>query len=44
MGQRAKGAVGRCVAVAADDCHAGQGPTLLRADDVHNTLAHVDHG
>ena len=43
MGQCAKGAMGGSVAVAADNCHAGQGPTLLRADYVHNALAHVIH-
>jgi hypothetical protein len=38
-GQRAEGAVGRGVAVAADDGHAGQGEALLRADDVDDALA-----
>ena len=39
--QRPEGAVGRGVAVAADDGHARLGPALLRADDVHDPLADV---
>ena len=37
--QRPEGAVGRGVAVAADDGHARLGQTLLRADDVDDALA-----
>ena len=37
-----KGAVGRCVAVAAHDRGAGQSEALLRPDDVHDALAHVE--
>ena len=44
VGQRAEGAVGRGVAVAADDGHAGQGPALLGADDVDDALPDVGHG
>ena len=33
--------MGGGVAVAANNGHAGQGPTLFRADDMHYTLAHV---
>ena len=40
--QRAEGAVGRGVAVAADDGHAGQGKALLGADDVDDALALVE--
>ena len=43
-GQRAEGAMGRGVAVAADDGHAGLGQALLRADDVHDALADIVHG
>ena len=43
MRQRAKGAVRGRVRVAADDRHAGQGRTLLRADHMHDTLALVVH-
>ena len=39
--QRPEGAVGRGVAVAADDGHARLGPALLRADDVDDALADV---
>ena len=39
--QRTEGAVGRGVAVAADDGHAGQREALLRADDVHDALADI---
>ena len=39
--QGPEGAVGRGVAVAADDGHAGLGPALLRADDVHDALPDV---
>ena len=38
-GQRAEGAVGRGVAVAADDGHARLGEALLGADDVDDALA-----
>ncbi len=41
VGQRAKGAVGGGVAVAADHGHAGQGGAVLRADHVHDALALV---
>ena len=44
MRQRAESAVGRGVAVATDDCHAGQGPALFGADDMHDALAHVRDG
>jgi hypothetical protein len=44
MRQRAEGAMRRGVAVAADDGHAGQGPALFGADDVHDALAHVVTG
>ena len=40
--QRAEGAVGRGVAVAADDGRAGQGEALLRPDDVDDALALVE--
>jgi hypothetical protein len=39
--QRAEGAVGAGVAVAADHRHARQRGALLRADDVHDALALV---
>ena len=39
--QRAEGAVGRGVAVAADDGRAGQGEALLGPDDMHDALALV---
>jgi hypothetical protein len=39
--QRAEGAVGAGVAVAADHRHAGQRGALLRADHVHDALALV---
>jgi hypothetical protein len=42
VGERAEGAVGRGVAVAADDRGAGQSEALLRPDDVHDALAHVE--
>ena len=42
VGERAEGAVGRGVAVAADDRHARQGEALLRPDDVHDALAGVE--
>ena len=42
-GQRAEGAVGRGVAVAADDRHAGLGPALLGPDDVDDALVGVAH-
>ena len=41
--QRAEGAVGRGVRVAADDRHAGQRGALLRADHVDDALALVVH-
>ena len=41
--QRAEGAVGRGVAVAADDRHARLGQPQLRADDVHDALVAVAH-
>ena len=44
VGQRAKSAVGRRVAVTTDNGHAGQGPTLFRANDVHNALTDIGHG
>ncbi len=40
--QRAEGAVGRGVTVAAHDRHAGQGETLFGADDVDDALAQID--
>ena len=40
-GERAKGAMRRGVAVAADDRHARQGEALFRPDDVHDALALV---
>ncbi len=43
MGQRAESAVGGGMAVAADDGHAGQGPALFGADDMHDALTHVRH-
>ena len=43
MGQRAKGAMGGGVAVAADNGHPRQGPALLRANDMHDALADVIH-
>ena len=42
-GKRAKGAVGGGVRVAAHDGGAGEGETLLGADDVHDALAAVVH-
>ena len=42
VGERAERAVGRGVAVAADDRHARQGEALLRADDVADALAVVE--
>ena len=44
MGQRAERAMCRRVAVAADNGHAGQGPALFRANDMHDALTHVGHG
>ena len=44
MSQRAKGTVRGGMAISANNGHAGQGPTLLRANDMHNALAHVVHG
>ena len=41
--QRAKRAVGGGVAVAANHGHAGQGPALLGADDMHDALTDVMH-
>ena len=43
MGQRAEGAVGRGVRVAADHGHARQGRALLRTDHVDDALANVVH-
>ena len=43
-GQRAEGAMGRGMAVAADDGHARLGQALLRPDDVDDALADVVHG
>ncbi len=43
MGQRAEGAVGGGVRVAADHGHARQGGALLRADHVDDALAAVVH-
>ena len=43
MSQRAEGAMGRGVAVAANHGHAGQGPALFRADDVHDALTDIRH-
>ena len=40
--ERAEGAVRGGVAVAADDGHAGEGKTLLGADDVDDALAAVE--
>ena len=42
VGERAEGAVGRGVAVAADDGRARQGEALLRPDDVDDALALVE--
>ena len=42
MCQRAERAVRRGMAVAADDGHAGEGETLLRADDVDDALALIE--
>ena len=42
VGERAKSAMGRGVAVAADDGHAGKGEALLRTDDVDDALAMVE--
>ena len=44
VGQRPKGPMCRGVAVTADNGHAGQGPALLGADDMHDALTHVGHG
>ena len=44
VGQRPEGAVGRGVAVAADDGRARQGEALLGADDVDDALALVELG
>ncbi len=44
MGQRPERAVGGRVAVAANHGHAGQGPALFRADDMHDPLADVGYG
>ena len=41
--QGTKGAVGRGVRVAADDCHARQGGALLGANHMNNALALVAH-
>ena len=41
MRQRAKGAMRRGMAVAANDRRAGQGEALLRADDMHDALATI---
>ena len=43
MRQRAEGAVGRGMAVTADDGHPRQGPALFRPDDMHDALPHVRH-
>ena len=42
-GQRAKRAMGRGVGITADDRHAGQRESLLRADDVDHALPDVVH-
>ena len=42
VGERAEGAVGRGVAVAADDRRPRQGETLLRPDDVDDALIRVE--
>ena len=42
--QRAERAMGRCVAIPANDSHARQGKALLRAHDVHDALAMVALG
>ena len=42
-GQRAEGAVGGGVGIAAHDGRAGQGEPLLGSDDVDDALAHVVH-
>ena len=42
MRERAEGAVGRGVAVAADDRRARQRKALLRPDDVHDALPRVE--
>ena len=42
VGEGAKGAMRRGVAVTADDGHAGEGETLFRADDVDDALPAVE--
>src|SRR5271166_53768 len=42
VGERAEGAVGRGVAVAANDRRSGQSEALLRPDDVHDPLPAVE--
>ena len=42
-GDRAEGAMGRGVGIAADDGLARQGPALLRPDDVDDALADIAH-
>ena len=42
MRERAEGAVGRGVAVAADDRGSGQREALLRPDDVHDALPRIE--
>ena len=43
-GQCAKSAVGRGMAVAADNRHAGQGKALFGADHMHDALTNIVHG
>ena len=43
MRQRPERAVGRSVAVAADDGHAGLGAALLRPDDMDDAVAGIAH-
>jgi hypothetical protein len=42
ISERTEGAVGRGMAVAADQRHAGQRETLLRPDDVNDALALIE--
>ena len=44
MRQRAERTMGRGVAVAANNSHAGQRPALLRPHDMHDALTHVGDG
>lgn len=42
-GQGSESTMRRSMAVAANDCSAGQSETLLRTDDMHNALSLVSH-